>query len=37
MFNNVIVKENSKYEWSVEDLNGNVIVPYGKYTWIDGL
>lgn len=24
------------YKWCVEDLDGNRIVPYGKYDWIDG-
>ena len=29
-----VVKENGKY--GVEDLEGNTIVPFGKYDWIDG-
>ena len=35
-YGNVIVIQNSRYQWGVEDLEGNIIVPYGKYEWIDG-
>lgn len=33
---NVIVRRNEHYQWGVIDLDGNIIVPYGKYAWIDG-
>lgn len=33
---NVIVVQHSNYEWGVIDKNGNIIVPFGKYGWIDG-
>lgn len=32
---NVTVVENEKYEYGVIDNNGNIIVPFGKYAWID--
>ena len=32
----VTVVENSKYQWAVLDNEGNFIVPFGKYGWIDG-
>lgn len=32
---NIIVCENTHGEWCVKDINDNVIVPFGKYTWID--
>lgn len=35
-YGNVKVIQNSRRQWGVEDLEGNVIVPYGKYEWIDG-
>ena len=35
-FGNVIVAQRSDYKWGVTDLEGNVIVPFGKYDWIDG-
>lgn len=35
-YDNVIVIERSDYKWGILDLNGNIIVPYGKYDWIDG-
>ena len=35
-FGNIVLKETDNYKWGVEDLNGNIIVPYGKYAWIDG-
>lgn len=36
VYGNVKVIRNNNYQWGVEDLEGNVIVPYGKYEWIDG-
>lgn len=30
------VIQNSDRQWGVTDLKGNVIVPFGKYGWIDG-
>ena len=35
-YNNVSVVENSNYEWGVIDINDNIVVPFGKYGWIDG-
>lgn len=35
-FGNVVVVQNSNYKWGVLDLEGNEIVPFGKYRWIDG-
>lgn len=35
-FGNVTVVENSDYQWAVIDKEGNFIVPFGKYGWIDG-
>lgn len=35
-YGNVIVVENRDYQWAVIDNNGNIIVPFGKYGWIDG-
>jgi len=35
-FGSVKVIENRNYQWSIVDLEGNVIVPFGKYDWIDG-
>lgn len=32
---NVLVQERSDYTWGVVDKNGNEIVPFGKYNWID--
>ena len=31
-----IVAQHSDYKWGVCDLSGNIIVPFGKYDWIDG-
>ena len=31
----VKVIQHDDYKWGVEDLQGNVIVKYGKYNWID--
>lgn len=35
-YGNVIVFETTDYKWGVKDINGKVIVPTGKYDWIDG-
>ncbi len=35
-YGEITVVENSDYKWGVIDTNGNVIVPFGKYGWIDG-
>lgn len=35
-YGNVTVVENSKHQWAVIDNEGNFIVPFGKYGWIDG-
>ena len=35
-YNNVMVIQRSDYKWGVTDLEGNIIVPFGKYDWIDG-
>lgn len=35
-YGNVIVAQNVYYQWGVIDSDGNVIVPFGKYDWIDG-
>ncbi len=35
-YGNVIVIQNSTNQWAVTDLEGNTIVPFGKYAWIDG-
>ena len=34
--NSVMVIQRSDYKWGVTDLDGNIIVPFGKYDWIDG-
>ena len=36
IYGNVIVAQSIDYQWGVLDLEGNVIVPFGKYGWIDG-
>lgn len=36
IYGNLKVIQNAQYQWGVEDLNGNIIVPYGKYGWISG-
>ena len=36
IYGNVKVVRNGSYKWGVTDLDGNVIVPFGKYAWIDG-
>lgn len=35
-YDNVIVFETKDYQWGVKDADGKVIVPVGKYGWIDG-
>lgn len=35
-YNKVMVIQHSDYKWGVTDLDGNIIVPFGKYDWIDG-
>ena len=35
-YNSVMVVQRSDYKWGVTDLEGNIIVPFGKYDWIDG-
>lgn len=35
-YGNVIVAQRSDYLWGVLDHDGNEIVPFGKYGWIDG-
>lgn len=35
-FGNVRVVRREDYKWGVIDLEGNEIVPFGKYGWIDG-
>ena len=35
-YGNVTVVENKNYQWAVIDNQGNFVVPFGKYGWIDG-
>jgi hypothetical protein len=35
-YDSVVVFEDKNYQWGVKDLDGNIIVPAGKYGWIDG-
>lgn len=35
-YGEVRVVENAAYQWAVIDNQGNFIVPFGKYGWIDG-
>ncbi|MBR3940051.1 MAG: WG repeat-containing protein [Bacteroidales bacterium] len=35
-YGDVIVVQHNDYKWGVIDLQGNIIVPFGKYGWIDG-
>ena len=35
-YGNVTVVENRSYQWAVIDNQGNYVVPFGKYGWIDG-
>ena len=36
IYGNVKVVRNGSYKWGVTDFDDNVIVPFGKYAWIDG-
>lgn len=35
-YGDVIVVQHKDYQWGVIDTKGNIIVPFGKYGWIDG-
>lgn len=35
-YKNIRVVESSKGEWAVWDIEGNEIVPFGRYDWIEG-
>ena len=35
-YGNVTVIQRSDYQWGIIDSNGNEVVPFGKYAWIDG-
>lgn len=35
-YGSVTVVENRDYQWAVIDNQGNIMVPFGKYGWIDG-
>lgn len=35
-YGNIVVIQHPDYKWGIEDTAGNVIVPFGKYDWIDG-
>ena len=35
-YGSVTVVENRSYQWAVIDNQGNYVVPFGKYGWIDG-
>lgn len=32
----LIVVQDHEYHWGVVDTDGNIVVPFGKYAWIDG-
>ena len=32
----IIVVQDKDYKWGAVDEDGNVIIPFGKYAWIDG-
>ena len=36
IYGKVIVAQSACYDWGVLDIEGNEIVPFGKYSWIDG-
>lgn len=36
IYGNRIVAQHSDFKWGVSDMSGNIIVPFGKYDWIDG-
>lgn len=33
---NITVVQNKDYKWGAIDDEGNIIIPFGKYAWIDG-
>ena len=33
---NMTVVQNESYKWGVINNNGEIVVPFGKYAWIDG-
>ena len=33
---NLTVVQNKNFQWGVIDKNNNIVVPFGKYAWIDG-
>ena len=35
-YGSITVVENKDYQWAVIDNSGNIVVPFGKYGWIDG-
>ena len=35
-YNDLTVAQNERYQWGVVDNKGNIVVPFGKYDWIDG-
>lgn len=35
-YDDVIVFQTNDYQWGVKDIQEKVIVPVGKYGWIDG-
>lgn len=35
-YGNVTVVENKDYHWAVIDSQGNIVVPFGRYAYIDG-
>lgn len=35
-YDKVSVVRNQEYQWGVVKVNGEVVVPFGKYGWIDG-
>lgn len=36
VFDSVKVAQKRNYQWGVVDLEGNEVVPFGRYDWIDG-
>ena len=35
-YGDIRVVERYDYKWGVIDSKGNIVVPFGKYDWIDG-
>lgn len=35
-YNGLTVAQNERRQWGVVDQKGNIVVPFGKYDWIDG-